>query len=483
MRTVSAPPSPALLEAMRSVGYTVEAAVADVIDNSVAADAESVEILISPEGAPQLAILDDGRGMARHEAIRAMTLAPNRPTTPRMPSDLGRFGLGLKTASLSQCRTLTVVSKQGGRSTALRWSLDYLIETGEWSLIELDPEDLPTLLGWKDLQDRANGTLIHWGDLDLLQMTEGATQDDFDQVARRVRDHVALVFHRFSGTDGVRKIGFYMNGAKIAPVDPFMTDSKLTIASPWESIRVEDQEIRLVSYTVPYLSKLPPSGRSRALALGGLRETQGFYVYRANRLVIWGTWFRVIPRSEMAKLTRVRVDIPNSLDHLWALDVKKSHAEPPPLVRRRLSELARTMILPSQRVQAFRGRRPSQFTGIDYVWAPRVNGDEFRYEINTEHQSVSSFAESLSPEQQREFTLLLEDIQTTFPIEDAHYRMSADKVPEPLSPETILERALQAWDAVKGRGIDLGSFLYAISQSEPYCLVENFDQEMKRLAL
>lgn len=480
MGTIVVPPGPALLESMRSVGYTVEAAVADVIDNSIAADAEQVDIFVSASGPFQIAILDDGSGMSRTEAIAAMTLAAVSPTAARRPGDLGRFGLGLKTASLSQCRTLTLVTLKDGELTALRWSLDYVIESGDWSLIEMEDQgEIESLIGWNELEGRSSGTLVHWGDLDQLAMTEGASQEDLDHVAQRVRDHVALVFHLFDGSDGARRVAMRINGTPIASIDPFMSHSRLTSKTAWESIEVEGEQVRLVAYTLPYLNRLSQAERSRALRLGGLRETQGFYVYRGKRLVIWGNWFRVMPRSEMAKLTRVRVDIPNSLDHLWALDVKKSHAEPPPQVRRRLSELAKTMMMPSQRAQEFQGRKVETATGISHMWQTVVNGDEFSYELNLEHPTLRSFVQELSAEQQKAFAVVVEDIQSTFPIVDAHNRLSGDAVPATADDSGALERALMGWHSAKVNGIDEETFVAAISRSDPYCLVPDFEKLLR----
>lgn len=465
---------------MRSIGYTVEAAVADVIDNSVAADASNVEILVSPAGPFQIAVVDDGTGMSRDEAVNAMRLAATSPSQARRPEDLGRFGLGLKTASLSQCRKLTVVTKKDGELTALQWSLDHVLNTGDWSLIELEPVDAKSLLGWQQISERPHGTLVHWADLDQLMMTEGDDQADLDRVAQRVRDHVALVFHLFNAGDGVRRIHFGLNGGNIAAIDPFMSHSRLTNKTPWESINIEGQQVRLMAYTLPYLNRLSGSERARALKLGGLRETQGFYVYRGSRLVIWGTWFRVMPRSEMAKLTRVRVDIPNSLDHLWALDVKKSHADPPPQVRRRLSELAKTMMMPSQKVQEFRGRKVIQSTKIDYMWVPRINGDEFCYEINPEHPTISAFANELSKDQRKQFGLVLEDLQSTFPIVDAHNRLSGDGVPETPADGELIERALVGWTLMQPHGVARESFIMELSRSDPYCLVPDFEKQLRK---
>lgn len=482
LKTIIIAPNPALLESMRSIGYTVEAAVADVIDNSVAAGATAVDILVSPVGPFQMAILDNGTGMSRDEAIKGMTLAATSPSRERHPNDLGRFGLGLKTASLSQCRTLTIATKKGAELTALRWSLDHVIKVKDWSLIEPEIDELKSLLGWQQLSERPSGTLVHWGELDQLAMTEGKDQADLDRVAQRVRDHVALVFHLFNGNDGVRKIEMNMNGMTIIPIDPFMSESRLTNKTSWESINIEGQEVKLMAYTLPSLDKLSSSAeRAQALKLGGLRETQGFYLYRSSRLVVWGNWFRVMPRSEMAKLTRVRVDIPNSLDHLWALDVKKSHAEPPPQVRRRLSELAKTMMRPSQKAQEFRGRKVNQSGEVDFMWAPRVNGDEFSYEINTEHPTVSSFMDELSDSQLKQFARVIEDIQSTFPVVDAHNRLGGDRVPEVLNHDSLIERALEGWLFAQSKGMDLEIFVLAIARSEPYCLVPNFENRFRKV--
>ena len=478
MKTLIVPPGPSLLESMRSVGYSVEAAVADVIDNSIAAHADTVDILVSDAGPFQVAILDNGTGMSRDQAIAAMTLAAISPSAERAPGDLGRFGLGLKTASLSQCRTLTVVTKMAGSISALRWSLDHVIRTGDWSLLELDEVDLPGLLGWSRLDELSHGTLVHWGDLDQLAMTEGDGQDDLDRVAVRVRAHVALVFHLFNGSDGVRNVALTMNGSPIARIDPFM--ARRSNASPWESIEVEGQIVKLVAYTLPYLSRLSTADRERALQLGGLRETQGFYVYRSHRLVIWGNWFRVMPRSEMAKLTRVRVDIPNTLDHLWALDVKKSHAEPPPLVRRRLSELAKKMMEPSQRVQQFRGRKVDQPTGVTHMWQPIVNGDQFRYAINPEHPTIATFSDGLGSALQTEFARVLEDIQSTFPFVDAHNRLSADSVPADPDDDDLVQRATSAWILAREHGLDRDTFIASISRSEPYSSVPDIEARLRK---
>ena len=150
MESEPIPPSINLLESMRSVGYSLEAALADIIDNSITADASSVTIDVDVVRGEYVAILDDGKGMDPKTAREALRLAGE--ADERQSNDLGRFGLGLKTASLSQGRCLSVVTKQGGVVTGLRWDIDYVLEVGEWLLLVLDDVELERLPLWNNLQ-------------------------------------------------------------------------------------------------------------------------------------------------------------------------------------------------------------------------------------------------------------------------------------------------------------------------------------------
>ena len=142
MREVEVPPEPQLMESMRAVGYTLQTAIADIVDNSISAKARNVDIYFNSARPDHLAIIDDGDGMTSDEVKRAMQLAGRSSTVPRSHTDLGRFGLGLKTASLSQCRALTVISRKHGKSSGYTWSLDHLAKVGRWALIELSDDCL-----------------------------------------------------------------------------------------------------------------------------------------------------------------------------------------------------------------------------------------------------------------------------------------------------------------------------------------------------
>lgn len=145
---VDCTPDPNLLESMRSVGYSLNTAVADIIDNSIAAHTKTISIRYFDHGEdPYVAIIDDGDGMDYETAVNAMKLAGTNPNAKRNANDLGRFGLGLKTASLSQARSVMLSTVQHGRQNTLRWDLDHVARTREWDLETLDEEVAHTVFG------------------------------------------------------------------------------------------------------------------------------------------------------------------------------------------------------------------------------------------------------------------------------------------------------------------------------------------------
>lgn len=475
-KLIDLPPDPHLLESMRAVGYTAETAVADLIDNSIAASAHTVHVLTSAEGPLRLAIFDDGSGMDRDTALNAMRLAARSPSETRSSGDLGRFGLGLKTASLSQCRTLTVATRRDGVTTVLRWSLDHVSKSGSWSVIEVDPDEGASLLGWSLLQEVSRGTLVTWEDMDLFRMTEGEGQAEFDEAMVRVRNHCELVFHRFTSGDGVPKVSITFNGNAIEALDPFLRSSRAT-QSRQETLRVAGEALQVRAFTLPFINKMTAAQKRRALAAGSLRDSQGFYIYRSGRLVIWGTWFRLNPKSEMGKLARVQVDVPNTLDHLWALDIKKSQATPPREMKDALRKLATQMIAPSERVQKYRGRKVRVDDSITRMWQLVSERDnEFRYAVNREHPLAQRLAESLNQDQLNHFQELLDVVEQSFPVVDAHNRLSEDGIStqEGADADELIDRAQRLRTLFEDTHPDDEDFLGVLLGMEPYATSPGF---------
>ena len=340
MKTIEMPPyAPTLIESTRAIGYSLEAAVADIIDNSIAAGARNVDLFFFPIEGAYIAVLDDGVGMDTDTLNSAMQYGSKNPNAERDEKDLGRFGLGLKTASLSQCRCLSVITKQGERIEGRRWDLDHVAQAESWSLLVLGEEDINEIPQIEVLRSYDHGTLVVWQSLDRLKAGEINFEAALGRKIDGVRDHLALVYHRYlSGEKGLTKLKLNINGVKVSPKNPFLI-GKSTQPMDDESLYVRGQKIVVRPYILPHTSKLSKEEIDELGGKEGLRAQQGFYVYRNKRLLVWGDWFRMMRKGDLSKLARIQVDIPNTLDDLWTLDIKKSAAIPPAEVRSNLKNI------------------------------------------------------------------------------------------------------------------------------------------------
>ena len=194
---VHRPNASAIVASLRSIGYSFSTALADLIDNSISAGAKNVDIGFRTQPEPYVAILDDGCGMSYEELLNAMRHGGEGPSQARHSADLGRFGLGLKTASLSQCRQLTVVTLKAAVLSASRWDLDVVEQHGDWTLQILDDAEIAPLPRLVELLAQESGTIVLWRDLD--RALEGSLQPDagLSRLIDDSREHLALVFHRY----------------------------------------------------------------------------------------------------------------------------------------------------------------------------------------------------------------------------------------------------------------------------------------------
>lgn len=416
MKTKSLPPyAPTLIESTRAIGYSLEAAVADIIDNSIAANAKNVDIFFFPIDGAYIAILDNGKGMSEEEIDIAMQYGSKNPIEERDKKDLGRFGLGLKTASLSQCRCLTVISKQGDNLEGRQWDIDHVTEVGDWSLNVLDEEDIQQIPHFGELIKTESGTLVVWQKLDRLKAGEINFELSLGRKIDRVRDHLSLVYHRYlAGESGITKLKLSINGEKIKGIDPFLTEKSVQ-AMDDETLVIRGNKILVRPYILPHISKLTSDEIKMLGGKDGLRKQQGFYVYRNKRLLVWGTWFRMMRQGDLSKLARIRVDIPNTLDDLWTLDIKKSSALPPAEVRKNLEIIINQIAERSKRTWTFRGKKEVSDTEI-HVWNRMKNKQGgFYYEVNREHPLVQQMVK-INPGIEGSLNTLLQQIEKGLPL-------------------------------------------------------------------
>ncbi len=397
-KTRQAPPrATAMLESLRGLGYTTAAALADIVDNSISAGAGEVRINFQWAGPDScVLILDDGRGMSDPELEGAMRLGDKNPLTEREAHDLGRFGMGLKTASLSQCRRLTVASVKQDERSCLRWDLDELAAhpQSDWLLFEGPAKGSEPHLG--SLDGKASGTLVLWERLDRI-VTAGYTVDDFLALTVVVEAHLAMVFHRL--LQGPRaRIKLLVNDRPVEPWDPFMSGHT---AKPWTSptasYRTDCGLVLAQCHVLPHHDKLTKDEFKKNEGPAGWTAQQGFYVYRNERLLVAGGWLglgnsKAWNREEAHRLARIQLDIPNTADVDWKIDVRKSTARPPVALRQWLTRLAEDTRERARRVFAYRGTpMPAQRnTPIEQAWRVDRDKDGIRYRIEPTHPAVAA---------------------------------------------------------------------------------------------
>lgn len=417
MKIVNAAPRASILvESMRDIGYSLETALADVIDNSITAGAKTIRMVADTNIAePYFAVIDDGIGMDAGELLNAMRFGSRSPLDKRDSGDLGRFGLGMKTASFSQCRRLTVLSRKNGETVCACWDLDQVEKSDDW-LVEVlsDTTEIPCV----DLLGQT-GTLILWEKLDRL-IDKHATDDGNRNLVRRIDDaidHLELVFHRFlSGERGIKRVTMHLNGRKLEPFDPFHTVHPATISGPVEVIRLNGQEITLQTFTLPHHKKVSLQDWEKYAGRAGYMKNQGFYVYRGKRLIIHGTWFGLARQMELTKLARVRIDMPNDLDADWKIDVKKASAHPPHQVRDHLRRIIETIGATSRRVYTARGRKLISDSRLP-VWLRIQDKNEISYRVNPDHPVFVEFMSHLTDEMKQDFLKIIEMTGAAIPVD------------------------------------------------------------------
>jgi hypothetical protein len=455
---------------MRDIGYSLETAVADLIDNSIAADANLIDIIFDVTGSwPVFVIADNGSGMSQQQLVAAMRHGARAPSVERATKDLGRFGLGLKTASFSQCRHLTVVSKQNDQRAGAEWDLAVVERTDDWIINILDDGEIEGQPYFDTLG--SDGTLVIWRVLDrLLEDEKGHKRDEIvNEKLNTLERHLALVFHRFLSGDvkGRKKLSIRVNGHNIEPFDPFCTKNGATQVLPRDTVRINGTAVTLQGYILPHHSRLTKSEYEYYQDRSDFVSNQGAYVYRNARLMAWGDWFRLITKGEATKLARVQIDFPSSLDEAWTIDIKKSRARPPQVVKEQLRQVIQDITTRS--VNVHRGRGQKLFSEVQSpVWERYADHNSIRYAVNMQHPLIQSLLASVNDEDGRILGILLESVSAALPIEMIYsdFSTNANQVSQVAGDVPTIERLEALRVALYGQEpVDRESFLRVVEST------------------
>ena len=461
---------------------TIESAIADVIDNSISAHASKVQVLFPTNPLAHLAvgILDDGEGMTNEELLEAMRYGSMASEEQRADDDLGRFGMGMKSASLSQCRRLTVISFDGTESHGYRWDYSYILEKQDWIIQELNKKEIESVPYIELYFKQKTGTLVVWDDFDVLAKSSGGqVYETLVELRTTVEQSLALIFHRYLSATDNTKLEIQINNLTIVPLDPFLERHPKTTRKKERTLAIPDSEgierlIRIKPYILPFATDLKEKDKKLIGGIENLRAKQGFYVYRNKRLIIWGTWFGMNKRAELTKNARIRVDIPNSLDDIWAIDIKKQNASIPKKILNQMKKTVMEALEISVNQQTYRGRTRNVNDNIDYIWERKEGrNNTFFYQINRASKLYQFIKEKMSDEDITYLDMLVTEIEKNIPIQ----QMYIDKSNEAITIEETDSRLDDVFQmavamantllSLKTDGIE--SIIEDLMKSEPFC--------------
>ena len=418
-------PSPkSHIKTLMRIGYTLNSAVADIVDNSIAAGAKNIEIF-SPPGMnqPMISILDDGSGMSLEELTENMRIGCKDPDTERQKGDLGRFGSGMKTASFSQARCLTVISKRAGHPVvAASWDIDDIEANDSWCLKVFDPVEAKCIEGLSSCFPVESGTQLILSKLTCLETGSHASDHDTELALRlaELKSYIALHFHRFMS--GSEKRSFTLNGTTIAPVDPFMSGERGYQEGPSENMRCKGGWIEIKTHVLPHYEKMSKRKLEELGGADGIQKNQGLYIYREKRLIIAGDWLGMQRSTPTGALARIQVDIPSSLDNDWSTDVKKASLQIPPKVKKGLRRFLADPVKRSKRTYNYRGKQEK----ANEYW--KISEDEntgtITYQIDPDNDLLSDILGSCDGDTRVILIRYLKQLAELLPINHIYEKMS-----------------------------------------------------------
>jgi len=423
MVTILTQPSAApVIQALRSIGYNANTAIADLVDNCIDAKALNIEIDFDyREGNGIIQIIDNGLGMNEVDIQMAMNIGSKDPRNERRIQELGRFGMGLKTASFSLGRRLCVMSKQGDLIVERCWDLDYVSEKNEWYLHARIPDEvrkhMKNFIG-------ESGTIVVIDKLDRF-MRAGTNQSikvkSFLEKVKKVQLHLSFIFHSLIED---KKFQLRINENEIKPWNPFLVEHDYTNKLSLQKLKQDGINIDVRAFVLPHTSHLNQIEYKTLGGPKGWRDQQGFYIYRENRLLYFGDWLGMFPKDAPSQLARIRVDLSNEADELWQVDVKKSSVTPPEgPIRDRLKAIAKEVRIQSKEIFYFRAKTSGEHPSIKgnvnpWLHSGQDNGPEFI--LNRSHPILTELLERIDDDSAKLINMYLKLVQLGSPSNVIH---------------------------------------------------------------
>ena len=441
---VNGNPSPkSHIKTLMRIGYDLNSAVADIIDNSISAEASEIAVACPPDSSePYILISDNGIGMNEGELIENMRIGCKDPSLERDLKDLGRFGSGMKTASFSQARKLTVISKKKGSNIcAAYWDIDEIEETDTWCLKKLNTNEIKDIPQLSNNPISKNGTLLIWEKIPKFFIKDHVSLEK--EIASNMVDlakYISLHFHKFM--QGPNKVSISVQNRELKPLDPFLKGQPGSQDGPSEPIRTKKGKVTVNTHILPHPTRISKSLIDEHGGIDEIYKNQGLYIYRANRLIIAGGWMGISNTNILGNLARVEINIPASLDDEWSTDVKKSSMQLPPKVKTVLKRLGKVPVERSKKEHNYSGNKQiaNQYWDIIEDEVKKT----VKYHIHLDNNELKSFTEELTKDKKIALKKYLQNLCINLPYYHIFQKHAAD-------PKAIEQNEIDLDTLIKAR--------------------------------
>lgn len=477
-----AKPNPkSTINSYRSFGYNLSTAISDIIDNSISANANDIRLEYKWNGQDSfISLCDNGTGMNKDELVLAMTPGSKDPEEERNEKDLGRFGMGLKTASFSQCKRLTCITKKEGHDTIKRcWDIDFINTENEWQLLDYVSDN--SFL--EKIEKQKSGTLVLWEKLDRIvgnsEVNNESVKTAFYDEMIKVKHHLSLVFHKFIES---KRIKIFFQNTEIEAYNPFLLNLN---PKPKMGQAETHYGVEVTYFILPHMSELGKTNYENSGGSLGWFQEQGFYIYRGDRLLVAGDWLGIEKKRDYSKLARIEIKISNANDFNWHLDIKKSTANPPFEIKRELIRIAKIAINESAKIYNWRGQKTvleNGTTNYELLWTDEKTRDGIKkYKINRKHPIIKSLLEENNKLAGKALKLLEENV----PIELILSNQNEDPAFHELEKQTeipsqaLIDLAVELYQINAEQGVPKELAQQQIMNSTPFNLYPLINEYLK----
>ena len=473
-----------ILGSLRSIGYNLKTALSDIIDNSIAAEAKRIEIVNNDlskniDSLEWIAIVDDGLGMTIESMIKALTLGGEGIEQERNAQDLGRFGLGLKTASFSQCRKLTLISKKKNEGVnTLVFDIDHIMKNG-WEVYSFDNykiliDKIKDRVENKAIFDNENWTVVFWENLDKIQI---ASTDSFYAELSKVRNHFELIYHKFKN-----KVEIRLNGTIVNYWDPYAT--AISSQEKYYKYSSSNDTYSIKGHVLKHSSEFQNIREYENQSLiGTFNQNQGFFVYRNKRLIYRGSWLGLFNKEHHYILARVEINLTNKLesDLAWGVNISKSSVSIPRFAESDIRAECNRIRSEANNTFRFHGgvkkhkiRNKNIETEIQPIWnfesKGTKNGEKNQYKINIKHPLFDNFLKRLSTDEivKKDFQQILKYIENYLPVDNIFARKANNEVEQPIVDSHYIYQNFKEILEIYKINMDVNVAFTKLIRIEPY---------------